>query len=139
MAIKLKITNGTYSAEIEAGKTATVKCGGKKLGQDIVFEAVEVSDKCVFYLNYLDAAVLEFEFTEGQTWYKYCGGADSGTAGAMFYCTQDVFYAGNADKQYVGSGLRIRYDSNGNDVTPSTVIKKGETYTIPPGDTGGAN
>ena len=39
MAIKLKISSGDYSAE---GTSATIKCKGKKLAEDIVIEAVEV-------------------------------------------------------------------------------------------------
>jgi hypothetical protein len=138
MAIKFKITHGTYSAEGDGA--ATIHCNGKKLRENIVIACEEAteSDKCVFYLNFL-GTILEFEFTEGQTWYQYCGGADSGTAGALFYCTQVVFYAGNYKGEYAGSGLEIEYDSNGNDVTPSTVIEKGVTYVVPINGGGGSN
>ena len=41
MAIKLKISSGDYSAEIEAGKTATLHTSLKYLANDVVFEVVE--------------------------------------------------------------------------------------------------
>ena len=41
MAIKFKITHGNYSAE---GTSATIKCNGKKLAEDIVIECEEVAE-----------------------------------------------------------------------------------------------
>ena len=50
MAIKLKITNGTYTAE---GTSATIKCNGKKLASDLVVECVEeVEEEIGNYLKF---------------------------------------------------------------------------------------
>ena len=67
MAIKLKITNGDYSIEVEAGKTVMVKCNGKKLAEDLVFEAVEV----VLISFTVDG--VSYQAEEGMTWGEWGG------------------------------------------------------------------
>lgn len=68
MSIKLKISSGDYSAEVEAGKTATVKCNGKKLAEDIVFEAVEVADYTEAANSYGTTVIIN-SFTEAANSY----------------------------------------------------------------------
>lgn len=68
MAIKLKITHGNYSTEVESGKTVTVKCDGKKLAEDLVIEAVEVADVALISFT---IGTIPYQAEEGMTWAEW--------------------------------------------------------------------
>ena len=65
MAIKLKITSGDYSIE---GTSATIKCNGKKLAEDLVIECVEVADVALISFT-IDGAT--YQAVDGMRWYEW--------------------------------------------------------------------
>ena len=65
MAIKLKITSGDYSIE---GTSATIKCNGKKLAEDLVIECVEVAD--VALISFTISGTTYYS-PEGWTWERW--------------------------------------------------------------------
>lgn len=75
MAIKLKITHGTYSAE---GTSATIKCNGKKLSSDIVIEAVEVADVALISFT-IDGTT--YYSPEGWKWEQWVADTKYNTGG----------------------------------------------------------
>lgn len=119
MAIKLKITNGNYSAEVEAGKTVTVKCGGKKLAEDLVFEAVaveEVKPQTLIVVKRQGSSdyVVTFDITEyvGQTFSAVVGLTAVGTDGATYKLTNTIngnyMYVVNAADQYSQASINAK-------------------------------
>lgn len=112
MAIKLKISSGDYSAEVEAGKTATVKCGGKKLASDIVFEAVEVADVALISFTISDTT---YQAVEGMSWGEWVADTTYNTDGYYVENTHIISPNGsyivvNQAYEYVETTYFIRAD-----------------------------
>lgn len=105
MAIKLKITHGTYSAE---GTSATVKCNGKKLASDIVIEAVEVEETPkigTFTHNYSNVGGQQtYEFVVGMTWAEWAQSEYGSTSGILIQPSGEVYWYSGATATQLYNG-----------------------------------
>lgn len=85
--LKFKIIHGTYTAE---GTSATIKCNGKTLQEDIVIEAVEVEE--VKFISFT-VGRNTYQAVEGMTWAEWCdseyntGGFRADSGGNVFLST----------------------------------------------------
>lgn len=130
MAIKLKITHGNYSAE---GTSATVKCNGKKLAEDLVIEAVEVEE--VKLISFTVNGKTYYS-PEGWTWAEWLTDAKYNTDG--FYART---YVCNSDGGALYSVTIVYPDDPNKDyhyAKPSYKVVGGIEWSAPTGG-GGSN